>query len=96
MKKTVLNSMLALTLFASSVLAAGNDVHITVKGMVCAFCAQGITKKFKAEPAVGTVNVSLEKKSVDLSLKSGQTLSDDVIQKVLTDSGYTVEKIERN
>ena len=28
--------------------AAGTAVSVTVNGMVCSFCAQGITKKFKA------------------------------------------------
>ena len=76
--------------------AATQSVHITVRGMVCAFCAQGITKKFSSQVAVDQVKVSLEKKSVDLSLKSGQTITDQAIQKILTESGYTVEKIERH
>lgn len=82
--------------FQSLGLAASKEVHIGVKGMVCAFCAQGITKKFNAQSAVDKVNVSLEKKTVDLSLKNNQDISDETIQKILSESGYTVEKIERN
>lgn len=82
--------------FQSSSWAATKDIHITVKGMVCGFCAQGVTKKFKAQPAVDKVDVSLEKKKVDVSLKPGQDMSNDKIQKILTEAGYTVEKIERN
>lgn len=72
------------------------EVIVNVKGMVCAFCAQGITKKFKAEPTVSNVDVSLEKKIVKLTIKEGQELPDAKIESLLKDSGYTVEKIKRN
>ena len=75
--------------------AFAKEVKVSVKGMVCAFCAQGITKKFKAEPAVSKVDVSLEKKIVTIDLKDGQDISDEKINSILTDSGYNVEKIER-
>ena len=87
--------LLATFLFSISAFAAPKEIKISVKGMVCAFCAQGITKKFKAEPAVAKVDVSLEKKLVTIDLKEGQTLTDDKIQTILTDSGYNIEKIER-
>jgi copper chaperone CopZ len=76
--------------------ASSKEVHVLVKGMVCAFCAQGITKKFNALAVVTKVDVSLEKKTVDLSIKDGQSISDDTIQKILTEAGYNVERIERN
>lgn len=75
--------------------AQGKEVRIAVKGMVCGFCGQGITKKFKAEPAVDKIDVSLESKVVKISLKDGQNLDDAKIEKILTESGYSVEKIER-
>lgn len=76
--------------------ATAHEIHITVNGMVCAFCAQGITKKFSAEPAVEKVDVSLEKKKVDLALKDGQNISDEKIRQVLTEAGYAIQKIERD
>ncbi len=94
--KTHLVSLLAAVLLTStSTFAAGQEVTVAVKGMVCGFCAQGIQKKFSAEPSVEKVDVSLGEKRVKLSLKDGQTLSDDVIMKTLSDSGYNVEKIDR-
>ena len=86
---------LFLLLFAVRSFAGRDEIVISVKGMVCAFCAQGITKKFKAEPSVTKVEVSLEKKLVILTQVPGQTLSDTRIEAILQDSGYTVEKIER-
>ena len=72
------------------------EVRATVNGMVCGFCAQGITKKFNAEEAVAKVDVSLEKKVVTIALREGKNLDDKQIEKLLKESGYAVEKIERN
>lgn len=85
--------MLAFT--TGNAFAAGKDVTATVKGMVCGFCAQGIEKKFSAEPAVEKVQVSLSEKRVTLKLKDGKDISDETIRKLLTDSGYNVETVER-
>lgn len=72
-----------------------SQVSVTVKGMVCSFCAQGITKKFKAENAVSEIDVSLEKKTVNLNFKKDQDMPDSKIESLLKDAGYTVEKIAR-
>jgi mercuric ion binding protein len=84
------------TMFLSTISFAGPmTVKVSVKGMVCGFCAQGITKKFNAEASVSKVDVSLENKLVTIDLKDGQELADNKIEGILKDSGYTVEKIER-
>ena len=87
---------LFLLLLASPAMAGASQITATVNGMVCGFCAQGITKKFNAEPAVKHVDVSLEKKIVKIDLKDGQNLDDKTVEKILKDSGYNVEKIVRN
>jgi mercuric ion binding protein len=87
-------SNLVLLMFGTSVFA-GEQINVKVKGMVCSFCSQGITKKFKEQPAVKDVKVSLENHLVSLELKDGQTLEDKTVETVLKDSGYTVDKIER-
>ena len=56
--------------------------------MVCAFCAQGIEKKFMAQKEVSNVEVSLENKFVKLTFKDGQTLSKEKISEILKDAGY--------
>jgi mercuric ion binding protein len=75
--------------------ALAEDITVQAKGMVCSFCAQGIEKKFKAMPEVSDVKVSLETKKIALDLKEGQALSDDLIRKTITESGYEVVTIER-
>lgn len=61
---------------------------VGVNGMVCAFCAQGIEKKFKSQPEVADIEVSLEKKFVKIKFKDGQSLSETKISELLKDSGY--------
>lgn len=81
--------------FSQLVFATGKEVKIGVHGMVCAFCAQGITKKFKAETAVESVDVNLGEKRVTLKLKDQQDIPDERIKEILTDSGFNLDKIER-
>ena len=95
MKKLIIVLMTTILLSAGSAWAAGQEVTILVKGMVCGFCAQGIEKKFTAEPAVEKVTISLKDKQVKLTFKEGQDMSDEAITKILKDSGYNVDKLER-
>lgn len=71
------------------------SISIQVKGMVCSFCAQGIEKKFKAQPEIESIRVSLETKKVDLETKHGKDLTDAEIEKLIKESGYSLVKIER-
>lgn len=88
MKKLLVVSVMLL----SSVVMAGEKIDVTVKGMVCSFCSQGITKKF-TEEGVKSVHVDLDKHLVSLELNDNQKLSAERIEKILKDSGYGVEKI---
>ena len=67
---------------------AGEELKVGVKGMVCAFCAQGIEKKFKAQSEVEKVDVSLENKFVKLTFKDGKRLANEKITEILKDAGY--------
>lgn len=82
-------------LLGTEAFPSSQNVNVSVKGMVCSFCAQGIKKKFGAEDAVSEVVVNLDKYLVTLKLKEGKTLEDETITKLLTEAGYTVGKIER-
>ena len=89
------NTVLIVSIFFMTSTSFAKEIKVSVKGMVCAFCAQGITKKFKAQPEIETVDVSLEKKIVTLKTRGTGDLTDVSITKILTDAGYNVEKIER-
>lgn len=85
MKKII---MVLAFLLAPQILWALETQIVQVKGMVCSFCAQGITKKFQAQKEVEKVEVSLEKKTVTLTYKQDQKLSKDQITHILKDAGY--------
>jgi copper chaperone CopZ len=87
--------LLAAILFAVSVSSGAATIEMTVNGLVCAFCAQGIEKKLKNFPATSEVVVSLEHRLVAVSLKEGQDIPDADLRKALTDAGYTVKSIAR-
>lgn len=71
-----------------SVAVEAQEIKVGVNGMVCAFCAQGIEKNFKALPEISSVEVSLENKFVKLKFKEGKSLSKTTISEVLKDAGY--------
>ncbi len=85
MKKLILSTLL---MIVTNIAFAGEELIVGVKGMVCAFCAQGIEKKFMAQPEVAKVEVSLTNKYVKLNFKDGKRLTNEKITELLKDSGY--------
>jgi copper chaperone CopZ len=75
--------------------AYATTIEMGVKGLVCAFCAQGIEKKLRKLPATADVVVSLEQRLVAVALKEGRDITDAELRKALTDAGYTVTTIQR-
>lgn len=88
MKKVILTAAIIFASFVSYAKPLTGEVHVNVKGMVCAFCAQGLTKTFKQQPEVENVTVSLEKKFVHLVLKKGQAMDSDKIVNLIKEAGY--------
>jgi copper chaperone CopZ len=84
-----------LLMLAAAATSSAATIEMTVNGLVCAFCAQGIEKKLKKFPATSEVVVSLEHRLVAVTLKDGQDIPDADLRKALTDAGYTVKSIER-
>ena len=86
--------MVALLLFAP-LSAQADTVKITVKGMVCSFCAQGIKRTISGKPGVESVDVNLETKMVTVVTKKGAVVSDAELSQNIVDSGFEVITIER-
>lgn len=61
---------------------------IRVKGMVCAFCAQGIEKNFNKQDQVKSTKVDLDKMEVTILLKPGKTLSENTLKSIVTSAGF--------
>ena len=87
--------VVTLFLLASNI-AYAEQATVNIKGMVCAFCAQGIEKAFLSKHEVKKVKVDLETKKVTLTFKDKKSLNNEAIKKVILDSGYNTESIERN
>lgn len=85
--------LLVFTLLASVVHA--ETIEMTVNGLVCGFCAQGIEKTLRKNPATQDVLVSLENRLVAIVTKDGADIPDTELRKALTDAGYDVKAIQR-
>src|ERR1700685_3084097 len=88
--------ILAATLLTVAASSTAATIEMTVNGLVCAFCAQGIEKKLRKFPATAEVVVNLEHRLVAVALKDGQDIPDADLRKALTDAGYTVKSISRS
>lgn len=85
--------LLVFALFAT--VARAETIEMTVNGLVCGFCAQGIEKTLRKNPATQEVLVSLENRLVAIVTKQGADIPDSDLRKALTDAGYDVKSIER-
>jgi len=94
MNKLLSALIISISLFSNPVFAATQTIKASVNGMVCAFCAQGIEKKMRAQPQTKDVYVNLKQHIVAIELKDGQTLSNDMIKSLISDAGYNVTSIE--
>ena len=93
MKKLILSTFMITILLADTAHAATQTVFVDVNGLVCDFCARALEKVFSKQDAVQDIDVNLDTKVVTINFKDGQTLEDDQIKKLITDSGYNVENI---
>ncbi len=91
MKKIIIALVMGIGAFPS---IAANSIKVTVNGMVCAFCAQGIEKRISKMGATKDVFVDLKKKTVAVEAKDGETLDSKAISAEIVDAGYDVVKIE--
>lgn len=93
--KRIFHAVVLAAFAAAAGAAHARTIRMEVHGLVCAFCAQGITKKLKAMAPTQDVYVSLERKLVAVSLKEGQDIPDATLKDTLKDAGYDVVRIAR-
>ena len=101
MKFTITIILLFFTLITFSITKSQEKLEnevlsISVNGLVCDFCARSIEKLFSKKESVKSINVNLEQMLITISLKKGKSLNDDIISKVITDSGYDIRAIRRD
>lgn len=90
MRTAIVLSVALLSLSAQ----AATTTKLTVNGMVCAFCAQGIEKKLTAMPQTQAVYVDLAEKIVAVEAREGQSIDVDKVRAEVKDAGYDVIKVE--
>ena len=88
-----LNLIIAIAFMALSQSALAS-MKVTVNGMGCSFCAQGIEKSISKMDETKVVFVDLKNKVVIVEAKEGKTLNEKLISQEIKDSGYDVVKIE--
>jgi mercuric ion binding protein len=87
--------LVAIALLCVTAASHAGTIELTVHGLVCGFCAQGIEKTLRKNEATADVVVNLEHKLVAVSTKPGTDITDDTLRKALQDSGYDVKAIVR-
>ena len=90
MKKTMIAVMLLMP-----TLAQAETVKLSVGGLVCAYCVQGIEKKFRELDAVEDIAFDLDNAQVTLTTKGQGDVSDQAIKDVISYGGYTLNSIVR-
>jgi copper chaperone CopZ len=68
---------------------------MSVDGMVCAFCMQGIEKKLRGHAATQDVYIDLERQLVAVALKDRGSISDAELERLLTEAGYALREVRR-
>lgn len=95
----VIRSAIAIALLASTPLLAHaadavQTIKLSVNGMVCAFCAQGIEKRLSALPEAGPLYINLAQKVVAVEAKPGKQLDVAKLKAEIADAGYEVTAAE--
>jgi len=75
---------------------ASDEIVLKVNGLVCDFCAQAIQKVFSRQDGVETVSVDLDHMEVRVQMQQSQDLPDELLAKLVTDSGYSLVEIVRH
>lgn len=69
-------------------------VKIEIKGMACPFCAFGMEKELKKVAGVENVEIELKAGLAYISTPIIQKPTKKSLEKIITDAGFTVGKIE--
>ena len=100
-KKIFIYALVSLLCLNSVVLAqaaekqSAETVKVVAKGLVCEFCARALEKVFLRQEEVASVSVDLTTKDIVIQFKPEMTLDDDTVKKLIRDSGYNTDSIER-
>lgn len=96
MKKITAYLVAGMLLIPGVARASAEDLKVTVSGMVCSFCAQGIKKSLLKNDAILDASVDLDNHLVTVKVKEGASLTDEAVKNIIEASGYAVTNIQRS
>ena len=67
---------------------------VSVKGMVCDFCAQGIEKTFKKDKTVAKIDVDLNKGKIFIAYQMNTKIDFEKIKKMIVSNGQNATKLQ--
>ncbi|MDD4013512.1 MAG: cation transporter [Candidatus Omnitrophica bacterium] len=73
----------------------GETINVTLKGLVCDFCARAIEKTFAKQADVEKVDVDLDSALLVVEMKPGKTMDDGTVARLVAEAGYEVESVRR-
>lgn len=73
----------------------GTEIRVKARGIVCDYCVRAMEKVILKRPEVHGLRIDLTSKLVVVTLKKGSQLDDDTVKKLVTESGYDIDAIER-
>ena len=72
------------------------DAAIKVKGLVCDFCAQAISKRFNKAKEIKDFSINMKKGVVSIQFVEDKELTDKQLIKIINQAGYDVSEITRD
>lgn len=76
-------------------LIAGETIEVRVDGLSCMFCAYSLERNFNKLDKLEDIDINVRKGEVTLKLKYGTELSDEEIEEIVKNSGFTPRAIMR-
>jgi cation transport ATPase len=93
--RAILTLLLGVVSAAAMAADGPRRIEVSVKGMVCASCSQGLLKVVSRDPRIETSAISLEKRQLTLLVRAGSEITDAEIRKQVEDSGLEAGEIRR-
>jgi len=72
---------------------SAREIVLTVEGLVCAYCANGIAATAQRDPAIANVVVDLDNALARFVVKPKATLTADDAKKIITRAGYSTSAV---
>lgn len=80
---SIVRILLTLLALSATSAAHADTIEMTVHGLVCGFCASGVEKTLRKNPATEDVVISLEHRLVVVSTRAGADIPDETLRKSL-------------